>query len=145
MVVMKHLLQRQQPGRPGSPPAWKCHDRFPSVIATVFLQRLKGMQSHSTIIRHPSPCTPGLAGSCPPPAPPCPLPSMGITLHVPLPKWKLSQSSIGATLQPRTSFQVAPFFQDAQDTTKTTNPMTGGRWSVETSTRSLQLRRFMLP
>lgn len=27
MVVMKHLLQPQQAGRPGSPPAWKCHDR----------------------------------------------------------------------------------------------------------------------
>ena len=77
MVVMKHLLQRQQAGGPGSPPAWKCHDRFPLVIATVFLQRLKGTESHRAIIRHPSPCTPGLAHSCTPPPSRCPLPSMG--------------------------------------------------------------------
>lgn len=77
MAVMKHLLQWQQAGRPGSPPAWKCHDRFPLVIATVFLQRLKGMESHRTIIRHPSPCTPSLADSCTPSPSPCPLPSTG--------------------------------------------------------------------
>lgn len=69
MVVMKHLLQQQQAGGPGSPPAWKCHDRLPLVIAMALLQRLKGTESHCTITRHqalahicrspPSCCCPG--------------------------------------------------------------------------------------
>lgn len=53
MVVMKHLLHQQHAGRPGSPPGWKCHDRFPLVITVVFLQRLEGKQSHLATIRQP--------------------------------------------------------------------------------------------
>lgn len=71
MVVMKHLLQQQQAGGPGSPPALKCHDRLPLVIAMVLLQRLKGTESHCTTIRHQA-----LAHICTSP-PPCCCPHRG--------------------------------------------------------------------
>lgn len=43
---MKHLLQRQQAGSPGSPPPWKCHDLLSLIITNLFRTPIKDTESH---------------------------------------------------------------------------------------------------
>lgn len=76
MVVTKHLLQQQQAGGPGSPPASKCHDRLPLVIAIALLQRLKGTEKSLHHHQASSPCTLGFAHICRP-SPSCCCPHTG--------------------------------------------------------------------
>lgn len=73
---MKHLLQQQQAGGPGSPPASKCHDRLPLVIAMALLQKAQGHRKSLHQHQASSPCTLGLAHICTSP-PSCCCPHTG--------------------------------------------------------------------